>query len=153
MFLDPVGGVGLCFNVLVWTMARWHWIILGRRRLSRMPVNQWSPDSNCCGNNAFAPVLMLLMTFSFSTKPRFNHLYKLLPGFRLWWKYVWVVEICMNSCLMRNCNVAECFPEKSSWYRKEQGVKCYVLWAAWRTGYRAPFFYNDSAFTDLGTIV
>ena len=42
--------------------------------------------------------------------------------------------------LHSNCRVAECFPEKSRWFRNEQvcqGVKYKLLWTVPRTGYRA----------------
>ena len=40
----------------------------------------------------------------FSAMPQFTQLYKLVAGYRQWWKYEWL----------------ECFPEKSSWCQNEQ---------------------------------
>ena len=72
-----------------------------------MPVNQWSPDSNCSGNNAFSAVLKLLVTFVFSPLSHsslicINYYLAIDGGGNMY----------INSFLCSNCSAAECFPEK-----------------------------------------
>ena len=94
------------------------------------------PDTSSREPGIESPLLLLrrLDIFVISTTPQFTQLYKRVPFYRQWRKYV--SEWSSRS----NCSVAECFPEKSSWYRNEQvcqGVKCKALWLVRRTRYFA----------------
>ena len=68
-----------------------------------------------------------LGNFVLSAMPQFIQLWKLVPSYRRWWKYEWIVFAWL-----------EWLPQKSSWCQTEQvcqGVKCKALWTVKRTGY------------------